>query len=188
MDYSKTITQEILQLFEKYGREQYGEDITQEEHALQSAILAEREGFEDEVIIAALLHDIGHLFSEDSEEKKMGVYGIMSHEKVGADYLREKGFAEIVALLVEGHVEAKRYLTYKYPDYYTQLSEASKKTLEYQGGVMNDDEAKAFELLPHFKLNLKMREWDDMAKIEDLKLPTMADYKAMIEKHLEAKN
>ena len=188
MNQTKTIIQEIFQLFEKYGREQYGEDITQEEHALQSALLAEKEGFDNEVIIAALLHDIGHLFSEISSEEKMGDLGIMSHEKVGADYLRNKGFSEKIALLVEGHVEAKRYLTFKYPEYYFQLSEASKKTLKYQGGVMNEEEAKIFENHPLFKLNLKMREWDDMAKIEDLKLPEINDYKSLIENHLEAKN
>jgi predicted HD phosphohydrolase len=91
------------------------------------------EGFDDEVVLAAFFHDIGHLCAEGAEN--MGGYGVVSHERLGADYLRRAGFSERMARLVEYHVEAKRYLTFG-AGYYERLSEASRRTLEYQGGVM----------------------------------------------------
>jgi predicted HD phosphohydrolase len=97
-------------------------------------------------------------------DESMGGYGKKSHEKIGAAYLRSCGFPERVAKLVENHVQAKRYLTFKYPDYYNKLSEASKKTLEHQGGVMSQAEAKSFEEDPLFETSILMRKWDERAK------------------------
>jgi phosphonate degradation associated HDIG domain protein len=163
-----TITQaveEIFSLYEKFGDEDYiGEPVSQLEHMSQSAQLALQEGFEDEVVLAAFFHDIGHLCEPRSNEDSMGEFGIKSHEKIGADYLREKGFPEQVARLVENHVAAKRYLTFKYSQYYAQLSEASKKTLEYQGGKMTSAEAKEFEKDTLFELSILLRRWDELAK------------------------
>src|ERR1700754_2839498 len=99
-----------------------------------------------------------------ADEQSMGGYGKKSHERIGADYLRSVGFPERVAKLVENHVQAKRYLTFKFPDYYNQLSEASRKTLEYQGGVMSAEEAHAFETDPLFETSIRMRKWDELAK------------------------
>ena len=128
----------------------------------QAAQLAMAEGFDDEVVLAAFFHDIGHLCGEG--EGDMGGYGVVSHERIGAEYLRRCGFGERMARLVQYHVEAKRYLTLRQPGYYERLSEASRRTLEYQGGVMNDAEADEFERDPLFKVSLRMREWDEMAK------------------------
>lgn len=156
---------EVFSLYEKFGHADYiGEPVSQLEHMSQSAQLAMSEGFDDEVILAAFFHDIGHICVMNHSENSMDGFGIKSHEKIGAGYLRTKGFPERVAKLVENHVQAKRYLTFKYPDYYQQLSEASRKTLEFQGGVMKVSEAEYFESDPLFQTSIRMRKWDELAK------------------------
>jgi phosphonate degradation associated HDIG domain protein len=167
-DFKSTID-EILNLYKLHGNEDYiGEPVSQIEHMSQSAELAIRGGYDDEVILAAFFHDIGHLCAINDPSMNMGGYGVMRHEKIGADFLRSKGFPERVAKLVENHVQAKRYLTCRYPEYYKSLSEASKKTLEFQGGVMSEAEAKQFEADPLFDLSITMRKWDEEAKIEQI--------------------
>jgi phosphonate degradation associated HDIG domain protein len=185
MKSAQEIASKVLHYFHQYGDEQYGEDITQQEHALQSALLAQQEGYEDEVIIAALLHDLGHLIIDNASGQMEDNLGMKNHEGIGAKYLKQRGFSDLVYQLIKGHVAAKRYLTFKYPDYYQELSEASKKTLVYQGGVMTADEAKLFEAQANFKLNLKMREWDDKGKVENTQLPEIDTFLPMIIKHLE---
>lgn len=180
----QTIANEIIALYEANGNLQYGEDMTQLQHAFQSAALARAEGYDEEVQLAAFLHDIGH-FMNASDSDKMGVFGVKSHEKLGADYLRAKGFSEKVAALVEGHVQAKRYLTFKEPNYYDQLSEASKRTLEFQGGRMTAEEARAFEESPFFEMSVKMRHWDDAGKNPDLPVESLERYREMIAAYLE---
>lgn len=182
--------QEIFTLYKKYGHEVYGEDVTQLEHAVQSAQLAEREGYDNEVILAALFHDIGHIcaIQNDKSGVKMGKYGTMSHDKIGGAYLREKGFPERMACLVENHVQAKRYLTFKEPAYYEKLSEASKKTLEYQGGPMDAEEAQAFESDPLFQVSLRMRHWDEEAKENDMPEPDLQHYMQMCQQYWISKN
>jgi putative nucleotidyltransferase with HDIG domain len=139
------IVDEVFDLYQRFGHEDYiGEPVSQLEHMSQSAELALKEGYDDEVILAAFFHDIGHICVMKNNENDMGGYGVKSHERIGADYLRSKGFPERVARLVEYHVQAKRYLTFKYPDYYNNLSEASKQTLVFQGGVMTAAEASLF--------------------------------------------
>ncbi|MFJ4113625.1 phosphonate degradation HD-domain oxygenase [Pseudomonas sp. NPDC089758] len=149
-------------LYDRHGSDDYiGEAITQLEHMSQAAQLAMEEGFDDDVVLAAFFHDIGHLCGGEGD---MGGYGVVSHERIGAEYLRRCGFGERMARLVEYHVEAKRYLTLRKPGYYTLLSEASRRTLEYQGGVMTEAQADAFERDPLFSVSLRMREWDERAK------------------------
>ncbi|OQP56608.1 HD domain-containing protein [Niastella populi] len=184
-----TIANEIIQLYEQYGGSEYaGEKVTQLEHMVQAARLAAAEGYDEEVILAAFLHDIGHICVAAQENNGMDGWGIKDHEEVGAGYLHEKGFTKRLARLVESHVEAKRYLTCKDPLYYDRLSEASKKTLAYQGGPMMTDEAVAFEAHPLFPLIIKMRHWDDMAKVEHLGTGDLEEYRAMIIRHLELNN
>lgn len=179
---NNTITEtveELFNLYEKFGDEDYiGEPVSQLEHMSQAAQLALQEGFEDEVVLAAFFHDIGHLCGPRSNEDSMGEFGIKSHEKIGADYLREKGFPEQVARLVENHVAAKRYLTFKYPQYYNQLSEASKKTLEFQGGKMNPIEAEDFEQDPQFEVSILLRRWDELAKETNIPVINLDTLKA----------
>lgn len=157
--------EEVFGLYDRFGNEDYiGEPVSQLEHMSQSAQLAITQGYDDEVVLGAFFHDIGHICVMRNQENNMGGFGVKSHEKIGADYLREKGFPERVAKLVENHVQAKRYLTFKYPDYYNNLSEASKRTLEFQGGKMKASEADQFEKDALFETSIKMRQWDEEAK------------------------
>ena len=183
---------EIMFLYERYGSEDYiGEPVSQIEHMCQCAQLAEADGADDDVILAAFFHDIGHLCEFAFPEKKlahMDNVGIVDHETLGADYLLSKGFSEKIAKLVQSHVAAKRYLTYHYADYYNQLSEASKKTLEFQGGVMTQAEALAFEEDDLFDLYISIRRWDDKAKKIKEPLPELLQYKQMMIEHLSVQN
>jgi phosphonate degradation associated HDIG domain protein len=181
------ITDEIMSYYEQHGGEEYaGEKVTQLEHMVQAAQLAEEQGYDEDVILAAFLHDIGHICEAGHGDNEMDGFGIKDHEEIGADYLKEKGFSKKIVRLVQSHVEAKRYLTFKYPGYYDQLSDASKKTLEYQGGKMYEEEAAAFEQYPLFDLIIKMRRWDEEAKIEHKPLPDLSRYRNMILHHLES--
>ncbi|MCF4996095.1 HD domain-containing protein [Pseudomonas syringae] len=158
---------EVFGLYERFGANDYiGEPVSQIEHMSQAAEWAMAEGFDDEVVLAAFFHDIGHLCAEGAQN--MGGYGVVSHERLGADYLRRAGFSERLARLVEYHVQAKRYLTLKDPGYYARLSEASRRTLDYQGGVMTVTEAEAFERDPLCAVSLRMRQWDELAKEMDV--------------------
>src|SRR5882762_7179535 len=126
------IMEEIFVLYETYGRADYiGEPVSQIEHMSQAATFAMAEGYDDEVVLAAFFHDIGHICVMSVAANNMDGFGTKSHEKIGADYLRAKGFPERIARLVENHVQAKRYLTFISPDYYKKISEASKKTLAF---------------------------------------------------------
>jgi 2-amino-1-hydroxyethylphosphonate dioxygenase (glycine-forming) len=188
MTKTNEIVDEIFSLYDKFGNEDYiGEPVSQIEHMSQSAQLAMREGFDDEVILAAFFHDIGHICVMKNTSNNMGGYGVKSHERIGADFLREKGFPEKVAKLVENHVQAKRYLTFKHPEYYNNLSEASKQTLVYQGGVMTASEAERFEHDPLFEASIRMRHWDELAK--EIKVPVI-DLNILKEKarHIHQKN
>jgi phosphonate degradation associated HDIG domain protein len=179
----------IFFLYEKYGDEDYiGEPVSQLEHMSQAAALAQAGGYDDEVILAAFFHDIGHLCATDGEVESMDGMGNVDHEKLGADYLLNFGFSERLASLVRSHVVAKRYLTYKYPEYYNKLSEASKTTLEFQGGVMSADEATAFEANPDAELTVKLRLWDDAAKEMNIPVNNIPYLKSLAITHLDGNN
>ncbi len=184
----KTVDQrveEVFLLFNKFGNTDYiGEAVSQLEHGCQAAQRAQNEGYSDEVILAALFHDIGHLCEMNGDKPKMDCYGIMEHEKLGADFLRGRGFSENMAKLVQSHVSAKRYLCFKDQEYYGSLSEASKHTLEYQGGAMGKEEASKFEKDPLFKTMIRMRNWDDLAKGVGIPLPDLNIYKKLAKEHL----
>lgn len=172
--------EEIFALYEKFGSADYiGEPVSQLEHMSQSAQLAISENFDDEVILAAFFHDIGHICVMNNFENSMEGYGVKRHEKIGADYLRSKGFPERVAQLVENHVQAKRYLTFKFPEYLNSLSEASIMTLGFQGGIMTQEEAAAFENDPLFETSIRMRKWDELAKEIDVPLLDLDTLKKM---------
>lgn len=186
---ASNISDQIIELYQQHGGSEYaGEKVSQLEHMVQAAQLAEQQGFDEEVVLAAFLHDIGHICVSAQGENEMDGFGIVDHESVGADFLKEKGFSKKLIRLVESHVEAKRYLTYKDPEYYAQLSEASKATLEYQGGRMEKDEAEAFEQYPLFDLIIRLRKWDEEAKIESLPIPPLSHYRDMMSRHLLKNN
>ena len=180
---------EVLSLYKNFGNEDYiGEPVSQIEHMCQCAQLAEASGADEELILAAFFHDIGHLCEYAFPEKKlqhMDGVGIVDHEKLGATYLLSKGFSEKIANLVQSHVQAKRYLTFKYPEYLEKLSKASVKTLAFQGGVMTKEEAEAFESDPLHKLYIQLRRWDEEAKEVAKRLPPLDHYKTMMMSQLQ---
>ena len=185
---TENTVEEIFSLYAKFGDEDYiGEPVSQLEHMSQAAELARQEGYDNEVVLAAFFHDIGHLCADDGEAASMDGMGNVDHEKLGADYLLAKGFSTRVAALVQGHVLAKRYLTYKHPDYYDKLSGASKATLEFQGGVMDKAEAEEFEKNPDANLIIRMRYWDDTAKETDLPVNNLSYLKQIAAEHLAAR-
>lgn len=179
------IVNEIFELYEQHGNEEYiGEPLSQLEHMAQTAALAEKDGYDDEVVLAAFFHDIGHLCSHETGSDMNG-FGAMDHEQLGAAYLKERGFSDRVVFLVKGHVAAKRYLTYKFPQYFKKLSEASRQTLIFQGGIMSKEEAAAFESNPDANLMLKMRTWDDLAKQEHVPIQNLAELRQLTLMHLQ---
>ncbi len=172
--------EEIFELFEKNGFHEYaGEKISQVEHMLQAAQLAEKQNEEEEIVLAALFHDIGHLIIPEAEEEKMGNYGTIDHELIGSRYILGKGFSSKIASLIAGHVKTKRYLVFKDNHYKNSLSDASIRTLNYQGGPMDETEAHEFENDPLYNFHIKMRQWDDQAKVVDLETKSLAHYKDM---------
>lgn len=186
---AEKIVNEIFSLYENHGNADYiGEPVSQLEHMCQAAELAEAEGYDDEVVLAAFFHDIGHLCEFIMPVELMEGVGVLDHESIGQAYLVNRGFSERVARLVRSHVEAKRFLTFKYPEYFDKLSDASKITLQHQGGRMNAEEAEAFGSDPMFDLFIKMRTWDDLAKITNKALPDLNKYKQMAVLHLTKNN
>ncbi|HTF21556.1 MAG TPA: HD domain-containing protein [Chryseolinea sp.] len=174
----EAVIDEVFNLYDRFGDADYiGEPVSQLEHMSQSAQLAILRGCDDEVVLAAFFHDIGHICVMQQAENSMGGYGVKSHEKIGADFIRSKGFPERVARLIESHVQAKRYLTFKYPEYFNNLSEASRKTLEYQGGKMSEEEANLFENADIFEESILMRRWDEEAKEVHVPIIEMNDLK-----------
>ncbi|GEP88852.1 HDIG domain-containing protein [Chitinophaga terrae (ex Kim and Jung 2007)] len=159
--YARQVVDRIFDLYERHGNSEYGEQVTMLMHMMQAAVIAEQTGFNDEMVIAAFLHDIGHFFEG---EEQMDQYGTRAHDNLGSSYLLEVGFPERMAKLVGSHVAAKRYLTWFDSAYYETLSEASKQTLIYQGGPMTEEEALAFKSDPLFHQYIQLRIWDDMGK------------------------
>lgn len=186
MKSNQALTQ-IRHLFDHYGRDPYyGEEVSQFQHAAQAAELAKRDGFDEEVQVAAFLHDIGHMLPTNDPAELMDEFGRHNHEGVAADWLRELGFSEKVGILIENHVNAKRYLTWKKPAYLEALSPASVQTLAFQGGPMQEKEALLFEKNPYFDLIIRMRRWDEAAKMLDYPTPNLDHYLEMIGTYLNS--
>ncbi|XP_068217120.1 2-amino-1-hydroxyethylphosphonate dioxygenase (glycine-forming)-like [Palaemon carinicauda] len=180
----KEAVENVFSLFTEFGNDDYiGEMVSQEQHALQAAHLAETEGFPAHIVIGALLHDIGHLQGKRLSKPNMItdglVYGICNHEVLGQEFLEELGFPSDVSVFVRRHVDAKRYLVATDPSYYERLSPASKKTLEHQGGKMSEAEVEAFRKDPKFQAILRMRDWDEKAKDPNAVTPSLQHYKDM---------
>lgn len=169
---------EIRNLFDQRGHLAYGEGVTELQHALQTASLAARDDAPNNLIVAALLHDIGHLLhglSEDVAEK--GIDG--HHERIGEKWL-EKYFGAEVSQPVRLHVAAKRYQCTVNSDYLARLSPASTKSFVLQGAEMNEDEITAFEKGPFFKDALQLRTWDDRAKDPKIETPLLKHYLPLV--------
>jgi predicted HD phosphohydrolase len=157
-----------------------GEPVSVIAHSLQAAHFAKPLG-DDEVMVAALLHDIGHAIGmEAGYEMGMSGCGFEDHEGVAAVFLADLGFTIRIQQLVRNHVSAKRYLCYKYPDYFSRLTDASKTTLSFQGGVMSAAEAQLFESHPDFLHFLNMRTVDEAAKVPGLCVSSLQEYDATV--------
>ena len=168
---------DIEQLFATRGAEQYrGEPVTQLEHALQTATLAEAEGASDALTTAALLHDLGHLLHDFGESPTTrGIDDV--HQYRALPFLRGL-FADSVLDAIALHVDAKRYLCATRAGYHDALSEDSQRSLALQGGAFSALQAEAFERKPGAQDALRLRLWDDRAKIENMQTPALAHFLA----------
>jgi len=163
----------IEALFAGYGAAYYGgEAISQTEHALQCALLAEQAGEPEALIVAALLHDVGHLMLAESSTTDM------RHQEAGADALAAL-FGADVTEPVRLHVAAKRYLCARDPAYHASLSPASQHSLALQGGPFDVAQADAFGAGPYAQAATRLRRYDDLAKVVGLATPPLAHYLAM---------
>jgi phosphonate degradation associated HDIG domain protein len=167
--------QDIHDLFIRRGAEQYsGEPVTQLEHALQCAALAEAEGADDELVTAAFLHDLGHLLQDLGETPTLrGVDDV--HQYAALPFLRGL-FGERVLGGIQLHVDAKRYLCATRPGYHDALSEDSKRSLKLQGGTFSDEQAQAFIARPGASDAVRLRIWDDLAKTAGAPTPPLSHF------------
>ena len=175
-------TQTIIEIYESRGSEVYGsEAVTQLQHALQSAVLAEEANAPDTQVVAALLHDIGHIMSEEQLPPSDAMNLDDQHETRAYDWLCAR-YGAVIADPVRLHVPAKRYLCTIEPDYINALSPTSHKSFLDQGGVMNTQEKGNFESEPHFQEAVALRKWDDLAKDTNRKTPSIQDYADLLDR------
>jgi phosphonate degradation associated HDIG domain protein len=166
---------EIGGLFREHGGIEYsGEGVTQLEHALQCAQRAEREGAGDELVTAAFLHDLGHLLNRQGDTPT--ARGIDDqHQYFAIPFIRPL-FRPAVIEAIRLHVDAKRALCALEPAYYEALSEDSKRSLRLQGGIFSKSECEAFMARPFAENALRVRRWDDAAKVPGTATPDLAHY------------
>jgi phosphonate degradation associated HDIG domain protein len=173
------IIDHLFALFRERGQGAYfGEAVTETEHALQCAHLAEQSGAANELVAAALLHDVGHLLHGLSEDvAEGGVDG--RHEDIGSRWLVQH-FRPAVVAPIRLHVAAKRYLCTVEPAYGASLSAASRLSLRLQGGPLSPEEVARFEQEPEFRSAVALRRWDDQAKVPGLAVPDLDHYRACL--------
>ena len=178
------IYQQISEILTRQGESAYvGEPVSQREHALQSAYLAEQESGSDTLVVAALLHDIGHLLAADADagEAKAVAGTDTRHEVLGQIWLAAY-FPLSVTQPILLHVAAKRYLCTTDAGYREQLSPASMRSLQLQGGPMKPEEVTTFRKNPYFTDAVRLRHYDDAAKIPGLLVPGIAHYEEKIKR------
>jgi [1-hydroxy-2-(trimethylamino)ethyl]phosphonate dioxygenase len=168
------VVDEIEALFARHGDESYGEGVTMLQHALQTAALAQAEGADDSLVVAALLHDVGHFLQPTDDS-----YGYHKHDRSGGDWLGQR-FGPAVSEPVRLHVAAKRYLCATEAEYFGRLSAASVHSLGKQGGPMSAPESAAFAALPHAGAAVRLRRWDDGGKVDGLHVPDLPSYRERI--------
>lgn len=166
---------DIEQLFARHGSAQYsGEPVTQLEHALQTAHLAEQSDAGDELVTACLLHDLGHLLNEQGETPSLrGIDD--THQYFALPFLR--GLLPAATLdTIKLHVDAKRFLCFANAGYCDKLSADSKRSLALQGGVFTSVQADTFLEQPGARDAVQLRQWDDLAKQADWRTPSLAHF------------
>ena len=171
---------EVLDLFERWGIERYDEDVSQLDHALQTAALAVRDGADEAVLAAPLPHDVGHLL----ELGEGGVADGQTEEDLGHEGRGARWLAAVFPPSVTGpialHVAAKRYRCAVDPTYHDGLSDGSRRSLVRQGGPMTDDEAARFAAHPAGADAVALRGWDDGGKVEGLAVADLRSYRDLL--------
>ena len=180
-----TSLEQVLALYRRWGGDHYDEDLSQTEHALQTAALAVAAGASDELVAAALLHDVGHLLELAARDGAGELPAEdLDHEAVGARYLSAL-FAPAVTAPIALHVRAKRYRCAVEPDYLATLSEGSTRSLELQGGPADAAEVASFESNPAFTDAVALREWDDGGKVDGLVVEPIEHYRPLLQRLTE---
>ena len=175
------ILDKIISNFKNNKSLYIGEKLTMSDHMIQSAMLAEKAKCNDNLVCSCLLHDYGHFIIEDPyslvNNNKDG-----EHEAIGYEYLK-KFFNKEIVEPIKYHVLAKRYLA-RNKKYFNFLSEASKKSLKLQGGILNDDESKEFKKKKYFKNSILVRKFDEAAKKTNIKMKSIDNYKSLLKSKL----
>ncbi len=181
------VIQRILDVFKQRGSESYGsEAVSQLQHAIQAAVLAQRDGANNTLIVAALLHDIGHILGDSPLPESHDENFDDKHETRAFAWLLEN-FGPQVADPVRLHVAAKRYLCTTDPTYCDILSPTSLKSFYDQGGMMSDAERVAFEGERFYRESLRLRRWDDEAKDPSMPMPEIDFFVGPLEQALAAR-
>jgi phosphonate degradation associated HDIG domain protein len=173
-------TDDVLALYERWGSNNYDEELSQRDHALQTAALAAQAHAPAPLVIAALLHDVGHLLVLDSDAAEDGTSLDLTHEALGARYLAGL-FPPSVTGPIALHVRAKRYRCAVDPAYRSALSAGSKRSLELQGGPMSEAEVIVFSNHPGFEDAVRLRGWDDKGKVDGLDVAPFEHYRDVLE-------
>ena len=169
------IVDHLLGVIATMGEHSYGERVDMLQHSLQTAACARAAGATDPLVLAALLHDIGHVVSHD----RAGAWGLPDHAEVGARYLQQWLPPDVVEP-IRRHVAAKRYLVATDPSYRDLLSEASIESLREQGGPFNDEQALGFSIEPFADEAVALRRHDDDGKVDGLDVAPLAEYRELL--------
>jgi [1-hydroxy-2-(trimethylamino)ethyl]phosphonate dioxygenase len=169
------IVDHLLGLVGAMAEHSYGERIDMLEHSLQTAASARAAGESDALVLAALLHDVGHVVGRH----RAGAWGFPDHAEVGARYLQQWLPAGVVEP-IRHHVGAKRYLVATDPTYTDQLSQASQESLREQGGAFTDEQALGFEVEPFADEAVGLRRHDDGGKVDGLEVAPLEDYRQLL--------
>ncbi|HET9329957.1 MAG TPA: HD domain-containing protein [Steroidobacteraceae bacterium] len=174
-----SVSDEVVALYQARGSAAYfGERVSMTEHGLQAAYFAQLEGAPAALVVAALLHDVGHLL-EAVPDALEDWTSDAHHEETGARWLAAR-FAPEISEPVRLHVPAKRYLCATDRDYLSRLSPASVHTLRLQGGPMSAHEVERFEGERFHREAVRVRLWDDQGKVAGLVTPSLRDYLPML--------
>ena len=180
MDAGPEHVEQLVSLFERWGRLHYDDRVSQLNHAVQCAALARRDGAPDTLVAAALLHDVGHLLELDAAGGEMRDLEVDRHHEARAARALAGLYPPEVTAPIALHVEAKRYLCAVDEAYAATLSEGSVRSLATQGGPMSDDEVERFEAMPRWADAVALRRWDDLGKVEDLVVEPLESYVPML--------
>ena len=176
-----SLVSEILGLYQTRGAVAYfGEHVSMTEHGLQAAHFGQVAQAAESLVVAALLHDIGHLLERVPDAIEDWIHD--SHHELGGARWLARHFGAAVSEPVRLHVAAKRYLCATDRGYFARLSSASVHTLGLQGGPMSPQEVACFEAEPFAQPAVQLRHWDDQGKIAGLRTPALSDYAPLIER------